>query len=338
MVIPGLLPADYYNPDELSELHQLEDAVAQLAARGWQFLDPRRVTPQPRPQLYRRRRATRSGTLRQHDQQPVPGRSDLLPASLQHGPLVGRMDAQAEEPRPALSFRPVRTSRRSPTSRSCSTSTATATPSVQSKAGDYFDKDLFEYDYEPGSGELIVSRRRATRWRPRRPCRRVRAASAANTGRSRCRRRWSRAISPRRSRGRSWRRSPCRARTGYPARASSTSWSMRPPTSPKSSADSPYYAGTIAFFGPTMPGMRMSTDATFAVPLPKTLQAFTALDATKNATLNVRVVPSQRTGRAGAEAQGPGGGQVVGRCGLRQRRSLCWRSWRGMEMPHHPAT
>ena len=37
-------------------------------------------------------------------------------------------------------------------------------------------------------------------------------------------------------------------------------------------ADSPYYAGTISFFG-SMPGMKMSSDATFAVPLPKTLQA-----------------------------------------------------------------
>ena len=56
-------------------------------------------------------------------------------------------------------------------------------------------------------------------------------------------------------------------------------------------ADSPYYAGTIAFFGPVMPGMKMSADATFAVPLPKTLQAFTQLGAT-HTRLNIRIVPS----------------------------------------------
>jgi tyrosinase len=61
-------------------------------------------------------------------------------------------------------------------------------------------------------------------------------------------------------------------------------------------ADSPYYAGTIAFFGPMMPGMKMSTDATFAVPLPKTLPAFTALGAANNATLNIRVAPSRGQG------------------------------------------
>ena len=60
------------------------------------------------------------------------------------------------------------------------------------------------------------------------------------------------------------------------------------------SADSPYYAGTVAFFGSMMPGMKMSEDATFTVPLRKNLQAFTALRATGSTTaLNIRLVPSQ---------------------------------------------
>jgi hypothetical protein len=43
--------------------------------------------------------------------------------------------------------------------------------------------------------------------------------------------------------------------------------------------------------------MKMSTDAIFAVPLPKTLQAFTALPAAaNNATLNIRVVPAHAQG------------------------------------------
>ncbi|ALN91041.1 tyrosinase family protein [Lysobacter gummosus] len=58
-------------------------------------------------------------------------------------------------------------------------------------------------------------------------------------------------------------------------------------------ADSPYYAGTIAFFGPTMPNMAMSHSATFAVPLRKTLQAFSSSNAESAGTrLNIRLVPS----------------------------------------------
>jgi len=62
------------------------------------------------------------------------------------------------------------------------------------------------------------------------------------------------------------------------------------------SADSPYYVGTIAFFGPMMPGMKMTADATFALPLPTTLHAFAALGAASSATLNIRVVPSNAQG------------------------------------------
>lgn len=55
--------------------------------------------------------------------------------------------------------------------------------------------------------------------------------------------------------------------------------------------DSPYYAGTIAFFGPVMPGMKMAPEATFAVPLPKTLRAFSQLGTTRT-KLDIRLVPS----------------------------------------------
>jgi len=56
-------------------------------------------------------------------------------------------------------------------------------------------------------------------------------------------------------------------------------------------ADSPYYAGTIAFFGPTMPNMAMSHTATFAVPLRKTLQAFSRIEGAST-RLDIRLVPS----------------------------------------------
>jgi tyrosinase len=60
-------------------------------------------------------------------------------------------------------------------------------------------------------------------------------------------------------------------------------------------ADSPYYAGTIAFFG-TMPNMKeMSHDATFSVPLPKAPQAFHNLQAAR-VSVSIRLVPSQGHG------------------------------------------
>jgi tyrosinase len=58
--------------------------------------------------------------------------------------------------------------------------------------------------------------------------------------------------------------------------------------------DSPYYAGTVGFFGPQMTGMNMSGEATFAVPLPATLHALTApLTANaKSANLVISVAPA----------------------------------------------
>jgi tyrosinase len=61
-------------------------------------------------------------------------------------------------------------------------------------------------------------------------------------------------------------------------------------------ADSPYYAGTISFFGPMMPGMNMAMDTSFAVPLPQKQQAF-ALGAAASTPVSIRVVPSR--GQAG---------------------------------------
>jgi tyrosinase len=56
-------------------------------------------------------------------------------------------------------------------------------------------------------------------------------------------------------------------------------------------ADSPYYGGTVGFFGPPMPGM--AHDSTFAVPLSPKLQALTAPAKAKAALkLEIRLAPS----------------------------------------------
>jgi tyrosinase len=67
----------------------------------------------------------------------------------------------------------------------------------------------------------------------------------------------------------------------------------------QASAGSPYYAGTIAFFGSMMHMHGMSEDATFLVPLPKRKDAFPGLKAgAGTVAVTLRVVP-------------PGGGASV---------------------------
>nr|WP_281384691.1 tyrosinase family protein [Nitrospirillum iridis] len=63
-----------------------------------------------------------------------------------------------------------------------------------------------------------------------------------------------------------------------------------PPGTTEVTPDSPYYAGTISFFGSLMPGMKMSADATFVIPLPTTLTALQSPGA-NGAALTVQLVP-----------------------------------------------
>jgi tyrosinase len=59
-------------------------------------------------------------------------------------------------------------------------------------------------------------------------------------------------------------------------------------------ADSPYYAGTVSFFGSmaAMNGMQMN--ATFSVPIPRKESLFTMPLTEKSSILNIRLVPSDR--------------------------------------------
>jgi tyrosinase len=65
--------------------------------------------------------------------------------------------------------------------------------------------------------------------------------------------------------------------------------------------ESPYYAGTISFFG-AMRGMAM--DVTFAVPLSRVLAALKAQGKLGRGELQVRIVP-QGVVRAGVAAAPP---------------------------------
>jgi tyrosinase len=167
-----------------------------------------------------------------------------------------------------------------------------------SKAGDYLSTDVFDYAYQPGFGEAVVQP----------PAPPVAAASrAAPPVKGRVKGNAGSVVVPRAAveshladtQARPLVAAVTLPRPGGISTARSFDVLVNAPAGvTQVAADSPYYAGTIAFFGPTMPGMHMSTDATFAVPLPKKPEAFAALGAARNATLNIRVVPARGQGGA----------------------------------------
>lgn len=59
--------------------------------------------------------------------------------------------------------------------------------------------------------------------------------------------------------------------------------------------NSPYYGGTVVFFGPPMSGMTMSNDTAFTLILPQTLEIFHTAYADEFATLVFTLVPSVNT-------------------------------------------
>ncbi|MCG5240190.1 tyrosinase family protein [Azospirillum doebereinerae] len=150
------------------------------------------------------------------------------------------------------------------------------------KAGDYLSTDRFEYDYAPGFGDgegMQVAA--ATARKPGRP---VKGTVKAGVGSV------TLAGAP---------TGPVVAAVTVPRSADPTAAREydvlvnAPAGVTEAGADSPYYAGTVGFFGPAMPGM--AHDATFAVPLPQRLQAMTTLNQTNkqaSATLEFRLVPA----------------------------------------------
>ena len=168
----------------------------------------------------------------------------------------------------------------------------TGTPVAAGKAEDYFDTTVFDYDYEPGSGEQIIPKAVVVSNAEDLPL--IRSAVAADVA----------TVTVPRARV----QSHVAASAARPLIAAVTIARPMELAGPREfdvlvnapedvtevSADSPYYAGTFALFGAPMPGMHDhgGMDLTFSVPLPQTLQAFTALAAGADATLKIRVVPS----------------------------------------------
>ena len=157
------------------------------------------------------------------------------------------------------------------------------------KAGDYLSTDAFGYDYEPGSGDTIPA------------VQRVAAANAAPPIEGTVKGNVASVTIPRASLERSLAATAPRplAATVTIARPAGSSREREfdilvnaPAGTTQVSAESPYYAGTIAFFGPAMHGMNMAMDVTFPFPLPNRVQASVAREAAADAVLNVQVVPS----------------------------------------------
>ena len=169
-------------------------------------------------------------------------------------------------------------------------------PVGTSRAGDYFSTERFEYDYEPGFGEQVVNpptvRLMEKRVRPS-----IRGVVRGNTATLTVP---TDAIKEHLAaeRGASL---IAQVTLPHPSAASvDREFDVivgAPPDVTEVGADSPYYAGTIAFFGKMMSMEGMAADATFSVPLPKAPQAFRGLAATNNTQLNIRILPAQGHGQ-----------------------------------------
>lgn len=164
-------------------------------------------------------------------------------------------------------------------------------PVGPAKAGDYFSTQAFGYDYGPGFGSGMASV--ASTAHAVSPAARFKAVVSAGTA--------SLAVSSDLIQ---------RHRAGTLAHPLVAEITLPRPTGLSTTreydvlvnapagvtevdVDSPYYAGTIAFFGPTMTGMHMSPEATFAVPLPVKLGAFSR-PGPQTTTLQIRLVPAHR--------------------------------------------
>jgi tyrosinase len=154
------------------------------------------------------------------------------------------------------------------------------------KAGDHFSTDRFQYGNAKGTGaELIPATGAVAAAAPR-----LLAAGQGNTGRVTLPRLAAQA------------RLLAAVTSPRPAAGGGRSFDVllnAPPGVTRVAADSPFFAGRVAFFGPTMANMQ--GPVTFLVPLPGTqsgaqVKALAATNA--NTTLNVAVVPARGSGPA----------------------------------------
>lgn len=162
-----------------------------------------------------------------------------------------------------------------------------------SKAGDYVSTSRFQYDYQPGFGEAVVKPPSA-KLTARHAITSVKGSMKGNAATVTLS---SHAVTEHLAAG-----SPAslialvtlpRPTHGSPMRQFDVVVGA-PAGTNQVTADSPYYAGTVAFFGNEMHMEGMSSDATFLVPLPRQKQAFRGLGAAAggNIAVTIEVLPS----------------------------------------------
>jgi len=160
---------------------------------------------------------------------------------------------------------------------------------LDGKAGDYLSTDRFEYDYAPGFGDMEAAPVAAAKPSPavkgtvKNGVGSVTLAAAAGTVVA----------------------TVTLSRPADPSAPRHFDVLINAPAGvTEVGADSPYYGGTIGFFGPSMPGM--AHDSTFAVPLPKppvaaAAKALEGASAPATAKLEIRLAPTyDKTARAPA--------------------------------------
>ena len=160
---------------------------------------------------------------------------------------------------------------------------------LNGKAGDYLSTDRFDYEYDRlGFGEELIEAPKPVAQAAAPVAAEHIAANAASV-------RVSAAVMPQRRLATEIPR-PLMAQITLQRPAESREVRIfvgAPADATNLGTDSPFYAGTVGFFGPPMPGMQMSHEATFAMPLPPQLPALAApmAAAETHADLTVTVAP-----------------------------------------------
>jgi len=155
-----------------------------------------------------------------------------------------------------------------------------------SKAGEYLSTARFNYEYEPGFGDQLLETSKA---RPKRLLTQVKSVVKGN--------RAALTLPSATVKEHLASTATLVAEVTVPhPRSGSEPRAFRvfvgaPEGATDLDATSPFFAGTVAFFGNMSHAHETPGDATFAVPLPKSPQAFKGLAGT-NATTEIRIVPA----------------------------------------------
>ncbi len=154
-------------------------------------------------------------------------------------------------------------------------------------AGDYFDTARWDYEYEPGSGSDILNPPTAPSLKHGLPLRGMPHGNAAMVSVP------SSAVKSHLAAGATAATLFLEITLAHPGPGNGREFDVfvgAPANATNLGPDSPFFAGTIAFFAHGSHTMGMNSESTFVLPLPESAEAFHNLSAA-NAAVNVRVLP-----------------------------------------------